>query len=82
MQREVAGGVTLVQTLAVSAGLQKRLSNSLAASTGAAASPPRASASPYAEDGIAEEALLRRADEALYSAKAVGRGCYRVAGAS
>ncbi|HET7362577.1 MAG TPA: diguanylate cyclase [Burkholderiales bacterium] len=33
----------------------------------------------FAEDGIGEEALLKRADQALYDAKGAGRDCYRVA---
>ena len=35
----------------------------------------------FAENGHGEEALLKRADEALYAAKEAGRDCYHVAGA-
>jgi len=32
----------------------------------------------FAENGVGEEALLKRADQALYDAKAAGRDCYRM----
>jgi diguanylate cyclase (GGDEF)-like protein/PAS domain S-box-containing protein len=36
----------------------------------------------FAENGAGEEALLKRADQALYEAKGAGRDCYRVDGES
>ena len=33
----------------------------------------------FAENGVGEEALLRRADQALYEAKGAGRDCFRLA---
>ena len=33
----------------------------------------------FAENGAGDEALLRRADRALYDAKGAGRDCYRIA---